>query len=92
LVPAIGQARCYASTPACRSQASRLGDIVRWEDTLGEAFGVGGRAEKLGIGTSNGYGPLYITKTRQRREHGYRDSDAVTKEGPAPTSRCRTRP
>ena len=63
LVPVIGQARVYSfDTAVSLTNFSTSADIVGWNDTLGEAFGVGGRTSNLGLGTSDGYVALYLTK------------------------------
>ncbi len=62
LVPVIGQARLYSiDTAVSLTNFSTSADIVGWNDTLGEAFGVGGRTSNLGLGTSDGYVALYLT-------------------------------
>ena len=63
LVPVIGQARLYSfDTAVSLTNFSTSADIVGWNDTLGEAFGVGG-----GRATSASAPPtvtlaLYLTK------------------------------
>ena len=70
LVPVIGQARLYSfDTAVSLTNFSTSADIVGWNDTLGQAFGVGGRTSNLGLGTSDGYVALYLTKAG-RWEHG----------------------
>ncbi len=61
LVPEIGQARLYSiDTAVSLTNFSTSADIVGWNDTLAEAFGVAGRTSNLGLGTSDGYAAFYF--------------------------------
>ena len=61
LLSAIGQARLYSfDTAVAFTNFSTSADIVGWNNTLAQAFGVGGRASNLGLGTSDGYAAFYI--------------------------------
>jgi hypothetical protein len=81
LVPAIGQARLYSfDTGVSLINFSTSADIVHWNDTLGQAFGVGGRASNLGLGTSDGYGAFYVTKAGNDGNTGTLLIDSFTNE------------
>ena len=81
LVPVIGQARLYSfDTAVSLTNFSTSADIVGWNDTLGEAFGVGGRTSNLGLGTSDGYVALYLTKAGEGGNTGLLVIERITNE------------
>jgi hypothetical protein len=87
LVPAIGQARLYSfDTGLSLTDFSTSADIVRWNDALGEVFGVGGRSSNLGLGTSAGYGAFYVTKAANGGSTGLLVIDRVADEFPTDIS------